>query len=158
MYIDLAKIDENGINIDDTVSFSEEYIKNTPIKKLDNIKIKGRAYYSVTNEIVFDCHVEGNMILEDAITLEPVTYPINLDINEILGDNTEEFVKNESKTLDIIDILWQNIVLEVPISVRANPDKKYDLKGEGWELLNEEKTEDPRLAPLLELLDKERKE
>ena len=158
MYIDLAKIDEKGINIDDTISFSEEYIKNTPIKKLDNIKVKGRAYYSVTNEIVFECHVEGNMMLEDAITLEPVAYPINLDIKEILGDNTDDFVKNESKTLDIIDILWQNIVLEVPISVRANPDKKYDLKGEGWELLNEEKTEDPRLAPLLELLDKERKE
>ena len=56
----------------------------------------------------------------------------------MLGENTEENVKNESKTLDIIDILWQNIVLEVPISLRANPEKDYDLKGEGWELLKEE--------------------
>ena len=158
MYIDLSKIDNKGIVIDDIVSFGEEYIKNTPIKRLDNIKIKGRAYYSVTNEIIFECHVEGNMILEDAITLEPVEYPLNLDIKEILGENTEEFNKNEEKTLDIIDILWQNIVLEVPISVRANPDKKYDLKGEGWELMSEDKNDNQSLAPLLELLEKKGKE
>ena len=138
MYIDLAKIDEKGIVIDDTVSFDESYIKKTPIKKLDNIKVKGRAYYSVTNEIVFDCDVKGTMVLEDSLTLEPIDYPIDIHINEVLGENTEENVKNESKTLDIIDILWQNIVLEVPISLRANPEKDYDLKGEGWELLKEE--------------------
>ena len=159
MYIDLAKIDEKGIVIDDIVSFGEEYIKNTPIKKLDNIKIKGKAYYSVTNEIIFDCDVDGVMVLEDSITLEPVNYPINIHINEVLGDNTEENDKKQEKTLDIIDVLWQNIVLEVPISVRANPDKSYDLKGDGWELIQEEKIEkEPRLAPLLELLEKEGKE
>jgi uncharacterized metal-binding protein YceD (DUF177 family) len=138
MYIDLAKIDEKGIVIDDTVSFDESYIKKTPIKKLDNIKVKGRAYYSITNEIVFECDVTGVMVLEDSLTLEPVDYPIDIHINEVLGENTEENVKNESKTLDIIDILWQNIVLEVPISLRVNPEKDYDMKGEGWELLKED--------------------
>ena len=138
MYIDLAKIDEKGIVIDDTISFDESYIKKTPIKKLDNIKVKGRAYYSVTNEIVFECDVKGIMVLEDTLTLEPVDYPIDIHINEVLGENTEENVKNESKRLDIIDILWQNIVLEVPISLRVNPGKDYEMKGEGWELLKEE--------------------
>ena len=138
MFIDLAKVDEKGITIDDTVSFDESYIKKTPIKKLDNIQVKGRAYYSVTNEIIFDCDVKGIMVLEDSLTLEPVNYPIDIHINEVLGENTEENVKNESKTLDIIDILWQNIVLEVPISLRVNPEKDYEMKGEGWELLKED--------------------
>lgn len=138
MFIDLAKVDEKGITIDDTVSFDESYIKKTPIKKLDNIQVKGRAYYSVTNEIIFDCDVKGIMVLEDSLTLEPVNYPIDIHINEVLGENTEENVKNESKTLDIIDILWQNIVLEVPISLRVNPEKDYKMKGEGWELLKED--------------------
>ena len=138
MYIDLAKIDEKGIVIDDVISFDESYIKKTPIKKLDNITVKGRAYYSVTNEIVFECDVKGVMVLEDSLTLEPVDYPLDIHINEVLGENTEENDKNESKRLDIIDILWQNIVLEVPISLRVNPEKDYDLKGEGWELLKED--------------------
>ena len=76
MYIDLAKVDENGIVIDDTVSFGEEYIKNTPIVRCDDIVVKGRAYYSVTNEIVFDCSVKGDLILQDAMDLEEVKYPI----------------------------------------------------------------------------------
>ena len=58
-----------------------------------------------------------------------------------------------------MDVLWQNIVLEVPISIKKDPDKKYDLHGDGWELVDEEsKKVDPRLAPLLELLEKEGKE
>lgn len=159
MYIDLAKVDEKGIVIDDIVSFGDEYIKNTPIQKLDNVKIKGRAYYSVTNEIVFDCHVEGVMVLLDAIDLEPLDYPFSFEISEVLSENDDEKDQNELKTLDIMDVLWQNIVLEVPISVCREPDKKYHLEGEGWELVDEERKKlDPRLAPLLELLEKEGKE
>ena len=38
-------------------------------------------------------------------------------------------------------------------------DKKYEMSGEGWELIDEERKKlDPRLAPLLELLEKEGKE
>ena len=159
MYIDLAKVDEKGIVIDDIVSFGEEYIKNTPIVKCDDIKVKGRAYYSITNEIVFDCSVEGSFILLDSMDLEEIDYPFSFEISEILSENDDEKDKNEIKTLDIMDILWQNIVLEVPISVRKNPEKKYNLEGEGWELVNEERKKlDPRLAPLLELLEKEGKE
>ena len=159
MYIDLAKVDENGIIIDDTISFGEEYLSKTSIKKLDNVKVKGRAYYSVTNEIVFDCNVKGCFILEDAMTLEDVEYPFEIDISEVLSEKDDEKDKNEIKKLDIIDILWQNIVLEVPISYRKDPNKKVHMSGEGWELVDEqEKKIDPRLAPLLELLEKEGKE
>ena len=159
MIIDLAKVDEKGIIIDDIVSFGEDYIKNTQIQELNNIKVKGRVYYSVTDEVLLECNVSGTMKLLDAMDLEPVDYPLNVEISEILSENDDENTKNESKTLDIMDILWQNIVLEVPISVRRDPNKVYNLKGEGWELLNDEsKKVDPRLAPLLELLDKEGKE
>lgn len=159
MNIDLSKIDEKGIVIDDVVSFGDEYIKNTSIKELNNVKVSGRAYYSVTNEIVFDCDVEGSFVLLDAMDLEPVNYPFKIKISEVLSENATELSKKEVKTLDIMDILWQNIVLEVPISFKRNPDKKYKLEGEGWELVDEERKKvDPRLAPLLELLDKEGKE
>lgn len=159
MFIDLAKVDEKGIVIDDTISFGEEYIKNTPIQKLDNVKVTGKAYYSVTNEIVFDCNVKGTMVLLDSMDLEPIDYPFDIEISEVLSENDDEKDQNKLKTLDIIDILWQNIVLEVPISIRKNPDKKYEMSGEGWELVDEERKKlDPRLAPLLELLEKEGKE
>ena len=159
MIIDLAKVDEKGIVIDDVISFGEEYIKGTSIQELKDVKVNGRVYYSVTDEVILECKVNGVIKLLDAMDLEPVDYPLDIEISEILSEKNEENAKNEVKTLDIMDILWQNIVLEVPISVRRDPNKVYDLKGEGWELLNDEsKKVDPRLAPLLELLDKEGKE
>ncbi len=159
MFVDLAKVDEKGIVIDSVVSFGEDYIKNTPIQKLDNIKVTGRVYYSVTNEVVMDAKVEGVMVLLDSMDLEPIDYPLNIEISEVLSEDDDEKEQNQLKTLDIMDILWQNIVLEVPISVRKDPEKKYHLEGDGWELVDEEsKKVDPRLAPLLELLEKEGKE
>jgi len=159
MNIDISKVNEKGIVIDEVVSFGEEYIKNTPIQKLDDIEVKGRVYYSVTNEVVLEASVKGTMVLLDAIDLEPINYPINLEISEVLSENDDEKMEKDVKTLDIMDILWQNIVLEVPISIKKDPDKKYDLHGDGWELIDEEsKKVDPRLAPLLELLEKEGKE
>ena len=159
MFVDLAKIGEKGIVLDTTVSFGDEYIKKTPIQKLDDVKVKGRIYYSVTNEVVLEAKVEGTMVLLDSMDLEPIDYPINIEISEVLSEEDDEKDQNKLKTLDIMDILWQNIVLEVPISVRKDPDKKYHLEGDGWELVDEEsKKVDPRLAPLLELLEKEGKE
>ena len=159
MYIDLAKVDEKGVVINDNIEFNDDYIKNTPIQKAENIHVEGRAYYSVTNEIIFDCKVNGSIVLLDALTLEPCDYPIDIEISEVLSENASEINSNELKKLDIMDILWQNIVLEVPISFRKDPNQKISMSGEGWELVDEEKkVVDPRLAPLLGLLDKEGKE
>lgn len=159
MYIDLARVDEKGIVIDDVVSFGEEYIKNTPIERLDNVHVKGRAYYSITNEIVFDCQVSGSFVLLDSIDLEPIDYPFSIEISEVLSENAQEITKNAAKTLDIMDILWQNIVLEVPIAFHKESNTNISMSGEGWELVDEERKKlDPRLAPLIELLEKEGKE
>ena len=59
---------------------------------------------------------------------------------------------NEQNMLDIMELLWQNIVLEVPISITK--EKDAHLSGEGWELNNnKEDNIDPRLAELSKLLD-----
>ena len=44
MEFDLNKITEQGILIDSTISFGEEYLQVSAIKRLDNIKVSGRIY------------------------------------------------------------------------------------------------------------------
>ena len=54
--------------------------------------------------------------------------------------------------LDISEILWENIVLEIPISITNVDSKNLRMQGEGWELKNNKSNEiDPRLAKLTEL-------
>ena len=89
------------------------------------------------------------MQLEDASNLEILDYPFNFEIEENL-----KISQNSENILDITEILWQNIVLEVPISYSKN-HKDENLAGEGWELKNKEtKKIDSRFAKLTELLEK----
>ena len=73
------------------------------------------------------------MKLEDVISLENIQYPFSFEFEEVL----EEIPENNEKVLDITDILWQNIVLEVPLKRTEVTDfSKY--QGDGWKLVTEE--------------------
>ena len=45
-------------------------------------------------------------------------------------------------TIDILPILWQNIIVEIPLKVTTHED--VDLKGDGWRLISEEDYEKER--------------
>ncbi|MFR5857104.1 MAG: YceD family protein [Bacilli bacterium] len=135
--------------IDEDIEFSSNYYENTDIIRLENIHIKGDVDYNLSDELEINLKVTGKMILSDAITLEEITSPIDLEISEIL-DKSAKYYKNEQNTLDKLEFLWENIVLEIPISLTRNSG--VNLKGEGWELNREEQDEiNPELAKLKDI-------
>ena len=156
MEFDLNKITEQGILIDSTISFGEEYLQVSAIKRLDNIKVSGRIYYSLTKEVIFAGNVKGNMTLVDGYIGDLIDYPFNIDLDEILADFSEEDEKKGKKpqnSLDLKEVLWENIVLEVPIVVSKDNEVKTK-KGEFWEVRDENsKKDDPRLECFRTLLD-----
>lgn len=157
MIINLNNLNiNNKIEINELLTIDKEIYKNTSIKKLLPVKVYGEIFYNVSDEVELDLDVEGTMILEDSITLDDIDYRYSLHINEIISSENEEikdYYQNSKNTLDIMPILWQNIVLEVPISITK--EKDAHLSGEGWELKSEEQKNeiDPRLAELSKLLE-----
>ena len=156
MQIDLNKLNVSDILFDESLTIDSELYKNSAIKNLKPVKISGKIFYNISDEIELDLDVEGVMVLEDSITLDPIDYPYSFHINEIISSENEEikeYYQNSKNTLDIMPSLWQNIVLEVPISITK--EKDAHLSGEGWELKNEDDKEsiDPRLAELSKLLE-----
>ena len=108
MQIDLNKlIYQDKILIDETIDYSKEYLENTDIISLDNVKVQGSIYVDYEKNNVIELNVLGTMILTDAITTEPVPYDFTIEIAENL--------ENSLKTLDLIEFLWHYIVLEIPI-------------------------------------------
>ena len=108
MQIDLNKlIYQDKIKINETIDYSKEYLENTDIISLDNVKVQGSIYVDYEKNNVIELNVEGTMILTDAITTEPVPYDFTIEI--------EENLENSLKTLDLIEFLWHYIVLEIPI-------------------------------------------
>lgn len=156
MEFDLNKITEQGILIDTIISFDEEYLRVSEIKKLDNVHVSGRIYYSLTKEVIFAGNVNGNMTLVDGYSGDLIDYPFNIDLDEILANfsnEDEKMGKKPQNSLDLKEVLWENIVLEVPIVV-SKDNKVKTKKGEFWEVRDENsKKDDPRLECFRTLLD-----
>ena len=149
----------NELNIKDEIKFNEyvekdNYLDNR-IHDLKNANVVGKIYVDAGGDVIINCHFSGTMYINDSISLEIVPYDFEFDIEEKLEDlkeNCQDCYNFSKNTLDLIKVLWQNIVLEVPISYTKVIDA--NLKGNGWELLNEEKKPDidPRLKKLEDLL------
>ncbi len=135
---------EKEININENLSYEESKINSMSIKKINNLTFNGKLFYNSLDEIILEGRLFGELILPDAVDLSDYLYKIDTNI--------EEIIESEQNTLDIYEILWENIVLEVPI--RVSNKKLENKEGDGWKILTEESKEkeiDPRLQKLQEL-------
>ena len=146
------------IDITDTYSIPNTYFGTTGVKKLDNIIVTGYVYLTTPEEDIseevdsINCKIEGNIVIEDSISLELVEYPFTIEYDDIIEENCK---KNEN-TLDIFQFLWENIVLEVPLQFTKVKDfSKF--KGDGWRLVSENELTTTN-NPFSELLDKMKEE
>lgn len=151
----ISNIDDE-INIDTTYSFSKEELSSTEIMELNNVSIKGDITKDSMDELIINLDVKGVMVLPCSITLEPVNYPfeINIDgnIEEMLEEMDEKSRKIEN-TIDILPIIWENILMEIPSKVVSPDAKDVKLKGNGWRFITgDEKEDNPELEKLKELL------
>lgn len=161
MDIDLTQLHSHitdKINITNTYTIPEDYFGTTGVEKLENIKVDGYIYLSPSEDDIeeevesINCKIEGNMVIEDSISLEPVKYPFSIEFDDIIEENCK---KNEN-TLDIFSFLWENIVLEVPLQFTKVKDfSKF--RGDGWKLVSEKELTESN-NPFSELLDKMKEE
>ncbi len=158
MIIDLIRLKNDvvkNIDIDFKYSFNEEYLKQTDLIKLDDVLIKGVINKNSLGDIQINLNIEGVMVLPCAITLEPVNYPFSINVSESLDDiiKTEDFLKKDENTLDILPIIWENILMEIPMKVVSENADTSNLKGDGWEFVTgERKKTNPELEKLKDLL------
>ena len=164
MIINLTKLitkltDE--ILIDDEIDIDKEYLKNTDIKDISKVKIKGNIK-EFEGEYNLNLNIKCTLTLVCSISLKDVKYDINIDINEVISDNNESIDIEENNkiinnTIDLIPIIWQNIILEVPLKVISDDVKVENISGDGWRFITDEKVVkkdiDPRLEKLKEFLD-----
>ena len=157
--IDLNKLVVKDLLVDEDVSF-DNGIKINGLKEVKNAHYKGSIKLNVDEEIELDLLLTGEMVLIDSVTLDDFIKPFSIKIEETLNENDEnnqEYFDKMQNSLDIEAILWQNIVLEVPIRIRKD-DEDISLEGEGWGLNKKENEEiDPRFAKLAEMYDHERR-
>ncbi len=160
MNIDLTELKNNlcnKIDVDIVYSFRKEELENTEIRKLDNVQIKGQIYKDVLENICLDLNINGEMILPCAITLKDVSYPFSIKIDGSLDEILEEievFSKKTENSIDIFPIIWENILMEIPMKVVSEGAENLKLEGDGWRLITDDDHAEinPELAKLKDLL------
>lgn len=151
MIIDLFElvVKDKKINIDNDVTIPAELVSSSTIRRLNNIHFNGYIDKLIDDSYELIGNITGTMVIPDDITLEDYEYDFTSEIEE----NFDETSINLQKTLDITDILWQNILVEVPLRAVNPKNENIKLEGDGWRLISEEeiKTENNPLSELKDL-------
>ena len=144
MNIDLSKLiinNEDEIALDEEIIVPEELLKQSNIRRLENVRFVGTISKLIDDTFQINGNLSGTMILPDDITLEDTKYDFSSEIDENINEFDEESESNWeiiNNSLDILEFLWQNILVEIPLKVVNEKNKDLTLKGEGWRLVGEE--------------------
>ena len=157
MIIDLTRLFsriDREVQVDETHSFKE--LDGTGVTSIDNVSIKGIIKLNALGNLYVDFDVDGVMIIPCAITLKPVEYPFSIkiegDLEEISEENPEKYI-NSKNSLDILPIIWENILMEIPMRVVSEGSDEINLEGNGWKFTTtDEKLENSELSKLKDLL------
>jgi len=141
MIIDLTRLN-NGIDeeilVDEVYSFTKEELSGTDVKKIDEVRVSGTICMNAIDSLVLSLEVEGTMIIPCAITLKEVHYPFSISIHEDLDEISSNNKTNCQNSLDILPIIWENILMEIPMRVVSEEAENLELSGNGWKLIRDD--------------------
>lgn len=160
MEIDITRL-KHGIieyiDINTTLDTADIDLSNTELIELKGVSVSGSITKDNLDEYLLDVSVSGIMVLPCSITLEPVDYQFETKISGNIEEMLEEIGENDKKsenTIDIFPIIWENILMEIPIKVTSPKAETQKLSGDGWRLItdNEETKETNAFEKLKDLL------
>ena len=144
MFIDITRLQNRSTNeflYKNTIVLDEALYKNTDIRKLSPVEVSADIKRITDTSYKMSLEIKGEMTLPCSITLNDVIYPFDIKTEVKLSnedEEDEEYVKIIQNNIDIISIIWQNIVLEIPLRVVSEDIDDSLPSGDGWKLIREE--------------------
>lgn len=143
MFIDITRLQNRSTNeflYKNTIVLDEALYKNTDIRKLSPVEVSADIKRITDTSYKMSLEIKGEMTLPCSITLNDVIYPFDIKTEVKLSNEDEEYVKIIQNNIDIISIIWQNIVLEIPLRVVSEDANNSPVSGEGWKLIREDES------------------
>ena len=157
MNINLSKLlcnQTDEIVINEEIDIPKEYL-NDDIRDISKVSVNG----SITNDgymLSLRLNIKCILTLICSISLKDVKYDIDTSIEEEISEENDENMKILNNSIDLLPIIWQNILMEIPIKVVSPDIEEKNIYGDGWKFITEEEEEkeiDPRLSKLKDYLD-----
>ena len=144
MLLDITRLQNrrtDEIKYTDSIKLDESIYKDTDIKRLSDIDVDASIKRVTDSSYKMNLEIKGVMVLPCSVTLKDVDYPFDIKTEVKLSNDDEldeDYVKINQNTIDILSIIWQNIVLEIPLKVVSEDVSDTPTSGDGWKLIREE--------------------
>ena len=157
MNINLSKLlcnQTDEIVINEEIDIPKEYL-NDDIRDISKVSVNG----SITNDgymLSLRLNIKCVLTLICSISLKDVKYDVDTSIEEEISEENDENMKILNNSIDLLPIIWQNILMEIPIKVVSPDIEEKNIYGDGWKFITDEEEEkeiDPRLSKLKDYLD-----
>ena len=108
--------------------FNDRVSTVSSLISLSTVNVNGTCRCVGVDRYKFDLHITALLELEDSWTLEPVPYQVELDVTEIFDKTeTDEDVRIiEKNTVDLKDVVWENILLAIPMRIVKDEVKEVN--------------------------------
>lgn len=143
MIIDISKL-KNGSNtnieVNENIRIEKDMLQKADIFDLKDASVSGYVHDDEMGNYYLDLLVIGTLVLPCSITLQPVDFAFETKIE---GDylkmmsEIEDFSEKTKNCIDIFPIIWENILMEIPIKVTCPDATDLKLSGDGWKLVTE---------------------
>ena len=144
MNIDITRL-KHGIieyiDINESIDVTKFELENTGILSLKEVRLHGTITKDNLDNYLLVLKIDGIMVLPCSITLKPVDYNFSTEISgniEEMLEEINEINKKSENSIDIFPIIWENILMEIPIKVTSPDAKTETLSGDGWKLVTED--------------------
>ncbi|MGL4818490.1 MAG: YceD family protein [Bacilli bacterium] len=152
------------VPFDEQVELPTLLERNKDIAALQSCHVKGTIDTSAS-KITVSMKIDAHLLLHSSRTYEEVPFHVELDVQETFlledgQDASEEYEVLEGETLNLIPLVEELVLLEIPLQVYAPGDEDAPRGGQGWTIIEEvEETEkvDPRLAKLAQFFNDKQK-
>ena len=135
----LRKLTVNPYQFSSEMDFSSEASSVEDIQKIGIALVEGTI--SRVDEDIFKCvyRLKVDLVLSCSLTLEPVDFKIDIEQVDLIGfanGDYDDVIEIENNTIDLKSIVWDNIVVNIPI--RIVRDDAYEILAKRNIILDED--------------------
>lgn len=117
----LYKLTKEPYSFEDVIDFSDRIKNIDDILDIGDCFVSGVCTHLGDDRYQFEMNLKCLLVLECARTLDPVEYPIDMDVIEVFdtyqSDEDDDTILIEKNTIDLTDVIWENVYLEKPMRV-----------------------------------------
>ena len=110
---------ETLTKIDTTLDLNDLIQENSGIISINNCQVTG-VIKKEADAVIFDIHVNVNLVLACNITLNPVAYDLDFDAQIVFSDNLDKMDFVYEDPVDLRQYVYAYILMEKPTTVYSS--------------------------------------